>query len=172
MAEAQRQPDVIDTAPAFVQADADALNARFAGVDTGAMLTELLAGELKGRIAIVSSFGAESAALLHLVAAVDKTVPLIFINTQKTGEKVSIPLHEKLRQILIDNEFDVSRIRISNQKFNYHVKELGEKAGINQLVEIVKTSIVSFNLTKVAYCIAMITILTLSNRHQPERSDA
>ena len=83
MAEAQRQPDVIDTAPAFVQADADALNARFAGVDTGAMLTELLAGELKGRIAIVSSFGAESAALLHLVAAVDKTVPLIFINTQK-----------------------------------------------------------------------------------------
>ncbi|MCZ8324823.1 MAG: phosphoadenylyl-sulfate reductase [Sphingomonadaceae bacterium] len=83
MAEAQRQPDVIDTAPAFVQAQADALNARFAGVDTGAMLTELLAGELKGRIAIVSSFGAESAALLHLVAAVDKTVPLIFINTQK-----------------------------------------------------------------------------------------
>lgn len=62
----------------------------------------------------------------------------LFINTQKTGEKVSIPLHEKLRQILIDNEFDVSRIRISNQKFNYHVKELGEKAGINQLVEIVR----------------------------------
>jgi phosphoadenosine phosphosulfate reductase len=83
MAEAQRQPDAIDTAPAFVQADADALNARFAGVSTAAMLTELLAGALKGRIAIVSSFGAESAALLHLVAAVDKTVPLIFINTQK-----------------------------------------------------------------------------------------
>ena len=83
MAEAIRQRDVIDTAPAFVQAEADALNARFAGVDTGAMLAELLAGELKGRIAVVSSFGAESAALLHLVAQVDKSVPLIFVNTQK-----------------------------------------------------------------------------------------
>ena len=62
----------------------------------------------------------------------------LFINTQKTGEKVSIPLHPKLRQILIDHKFDVFRIRISNQKFNYLVKELGQEAGINQLVEIVK----------------------------------
>ena len=83
MLKAERQRDVIDTAPAFVQAEADALNARFAGVDTGAMLAELVAGELKGRIAVVSSFGAESAALLHLVAQVDKSVPLIFVNTQK-----------------------------------------------------------------------------------------
>ena len=83
MAEAQRQRDVIDTSPAFVQAEADAFNARFAGVDTGAMLAELLEGELKGRLAVVSSFGAESAVLLHLVAAADKDVPLIFVNTQK-----------------------------------------------------------------------------------------
>ena len=83
MAEAQRQRDVIDTAPAFVEADADALEARFAGVDTGEMLAELLADELKGRLAVVSSFGAESAVLLHLVAAADKDVPLIFVNTQK-----------------------------------------------------------------------------------------
>ncbi len=83
MLSAERKIDVIDTAPAFVQADADALNQRFAGVDTQAMLAELLAGELKGRIAVVSSFGAESAALLHMIAAVDKGVPLIFVNTQK-----------------------------------------------------------------------------------------
>ena len=83
MLKAERQRDVIDTAPAFVQAEADALNLRFADVDTGAMLAELLAGELKGRIAVVSSFGAESAALLHLVAAADKEIPLIFVNTQK-----------------------------------------------------------------------------------------
>jgi len=83
MAETRRQRDVIDTAPAFVQADADALEARFAGVDTPDMLAVLLTTELKGRIAVVSSFGAESAALLHLVAAVDKQIPLIFVNTQK-----------------------------------------------------------------------------------------
>ena len=83
MAEAERLRDVIDTAPAFVQAQADALNARFAGADTGQMLADLLRGDLKGRIAVVSSFGAESAALLHLVAAADKDIPLIFVNTQK-----------------------------------------------------------------------------------------
>ena len=68
MGEAVRKLDMIDVAPAFGQADADRLNARFAGVDTAAMLDELLTGELKGRIALVSSFGAESAVLLHLVA--------------------------------------------------------------------------------------------------------
>lgn len=83
MASAARRLDLIDTAPAFVQADADRLNARFEGVPADAMLRELLEGELKGRIAIVSSFGAESAVLLHMVAAVDKAIPLIFLNTQK-----------------------------------------------------------------------------------------
>lgn len=83
MAEATRRVDTIETAPAFVQADADRLNARFEAVDSSVMLGELLTGELQGRVALVSSFGAESAVLLHLVAEVDKTVPLIFVNTQK-----------------------------------------------------------------------------------------
>lgn len=83
MAEALRRLDLIDAAPAFVDADAEALNARFAGVGTAEMLGELLATELKGRLAVVSSFGAESAVLLHLVAGIDKDVPLIFLNTQK-----------------------------------------------------------------------------------------
>ncbi len=83
MASAARAIDVIDTAPAFIQADADRLNARYAGVPTAQMLAELLTGELHGRVAAVSSFGAESAVLLDLVAAVDKDVPVIFVNTQK-----------------------------------------------------------------------------------------
>lgn len=82
MIEPARQIDLIDTAPAFTAPQVAALNARFAGHDTAAMLAELT-GELKGRIALVSSFGAESAVLLDLVAAVDRSVPLIFINTQK-----------------------------------------------------------------------------------------
>ena len=78
-----RQADVIDTAPAFTADQVAALNLRFAGHTTAAMLAELLSGELQGRVAVVSSFGAESAVLLDLVAAVDRSVPLIFINTQK-----------------------------------------------------------------------------------------
>lgn len=83
MASSARKLDLIDTTPAFTQADADRLNARFDGVGTADMLEELLTTELKGRVAIVSSFGAESAVLLHLVANIDREIPLIFVNTQK-----------------------------------------------------------------------------------------
>jgi phosphoadenosine phosphosulfate reductase len=82
MGEPLRRLDLIDSAPAFDQADADRLNLRFEGVDTQAMLGAIIP-ELKSRLAIVSSFGAESAVLLHMVATVDKDVPLIFVNTQK-----------------------------------------------------------------------------------------
>jgi phosphoadenosine phosphosulfate reductase len=39
--------------------------------------------EFPGRIALVSSFGAESAALLHLAAQIDKSIPVIFLETGK-----------------------------------------------------------------------------------------
>lgn len=83
MAEPARRLDVIDTAPAFTAADAAAMEPRFAGVETGDMLGELLTGELKGRVAAVSSFGAESAVLLHLISQIDRDIPVIFLNTQK-----------------------------------------------------------------------------------------
>ncbi|WP_242137586.1 phosphoadenylyl-sulfate reductase [Sphingomonas sp. TREG-RG-20F-R18-01] len=82
MASSARRLDLIDVAP-FSPDDAAAMEARYAGVGTGDLLGELLTGELKGRIAAVSSFGAESAVLLHLIAQVDRDVPVIFLNTQK-----------------------------------------------------------------------------------------
>ena len=82
MAEAARVRDVIDTAPAFTIAEVAALNRRFAGVETVEMIAVMLA-ELTGRVAAVSSFGAESAVLLHLIAGIDRNVPVIFVNTQK-----------------------------------------------------------------------------------------
>jgi phosphoadenosine phosphosulfate reductase len=81
--EPARRIGSIETAPPFIAADAARLTAEYAGVGTAAMLADLLAGALKGRVAAVSSFGSESAVLLDLVAAVDKDVPVIFINTQK-----------------------------------------------------------------------------------------
>ena len=83
MAEALRQIDRIDTAPRFTAADAEALNARFAGVGTQAMLAQVLRDGLAGRIAAVSSFGAESAVLLHLIASIDPGVPVLFLDTGK-----------------------------------------------------------------------------------------
>lgn len=83
MAEAARQLDTIDVAPAFTAADAAAMQIRFAGMPAAEMLRELLTGELAGRTASVSSYGAESAVLLHMVAQIDKDVPVIFTNTQK-----------------------------------------------------------------------------------------
>ena len=84
---ASRAVDMIDTGPSFTQADADALNARFAGVDAGTMLRELFAEGSLGRVAVVSSFGTESAVLLHLVAQADPTIPVIFVDTQKMFEE-------------------------------------------------------------------------------------
>ena len=83
MAEPARAADIIDTAPAFTAADVSMLAARLAGVDTLALLDDLLNGPLAADIAVVSSFGAESAVLLDLVAQVRRDVPVIFINTQK-----------------------------------------------------------------------------------------
>lgn len=81
MAEAVHIADRIDVRPAFAAADAAALEARFAGVPAAAMLAALLPRELAGRIAAVSSFGAESAVLLHMVAQIDPQVPVIFTDT-------------------------------------------------------------------------------------------
>jgi phosphoadenosine phosphosulfate reductase len=83
MAEAARRIDVLDTAPRFTADDAAALNARFAGVATQEMLGAVLREGLAGRIAAVSSFGAESAVLLHLIASIDPSVPVLFLETGK-----------------------------------------------------------------------------------------
>lgn len=78
-----RHHDTIDTAPRFHQPDADRLNARFAGEPALAVLAEVIGNHLTGRIAVVSSFGAESAVLLHLSAAVDPAIPVLFLDTGK-----------------------------------------------------------------------------------------
>ncbi|MDI1295268.1 MAG: phosphoadenylyl-sulfate reductase [bacterium] len=83
MAEAARKIDIIDARPAFTQGQADALNARFEGVETLDMLRTVFAEGLAGHVAVVSSFGTESAVLLHLVAQADPSVPVIFVDTQK-----------------------------------------------------------------------------------------
>jgi integrase len=62
----------------------------------------------------------------------------LYINTQKTGEKVSIPLHPMLKEVLERYDYDLTPLRISNQKFNDYVKELCKLAEITDQIEIVK----------------------------------
>ena len=63
-------------------ARAAALSRMFAGLSAEEMLAEALKGDLRGRIAMVSSFGAESVALLHMVARADPATPVIFLDTE------------------------------------------------------------------------------------------
>ncbi len=48
-----------------------------------ALLRDVLRNRFAGRIALVSSFGAESAVLLHMTAAIDRATPVIFLDTGK-----------------------------------------------------------------------------------------
>ncbi|MBP0482992.1 phosphoadenylyl-sulfate reductase [Sagittula salina] len=58
------------------------LNARYRHHSATAVLTGALNDPEAGRIALVSSFGAESVALLHLVAMVNRRTPVLFIDTR------------------------------------------------------------------------------------------
>ena len=78
-----RLRDRIDTGPRFTEHDAVRLNRMFRGSSTQEMLESVIRDNLAGEIALVSSFGAESAVLLHLVAQVDPGVPVLFLETGK-----------------------------------------------------------------------------------------
>ncbi|MEZ5696577.1 MAG: phosphoadenylyl-sulfate reductase [Sphingomonadaceae bacterium] len=79
----ERVRDLIDTDPRFTEADAIRLNRMFRGSDTQELLRAVIEDELLGEIAVVSSMGAESAVLLHLIATIDPALPVLFIETGK-----------------------------------------------------------------------------------------
>jgi phosphoadenosine phosphosulfate reductase len=54
----------------------------YAGLEGQQLLAPILR-DFAGKAAVVSSFGAESAVLLHMVSQVDKTTPVIFLDTGK-----------------------------------------------------------------------------------------
>jgi len=59
-------------------------------LDSPDLLDAMINGEFRNRIALVSSFGAESIVLLDMVARVNPATPVIFLDTRKLfGETVS-----------------------------------------------------------------------------------
>jgi phosphoadenosine phosphosulfate reductase len=78
-----RAIDRIDTGAIFADEDAVRLNARFRDADAQAVLAGVLLERLAGEVALVSSFGAESAVLLHMVAQIAPATPVLFLETGK-----------------------------------------------------------------------------------------
>ncbi len=75
------------------------LAADHAGLDGSALLEPVIRRAFPGRIAVVASFGTESALLLALVADVDPRVPVIFLDTGKHFEE-TLEYRDQLRDEL------------------------------------------------------------------------
>ncbi|MGQ0446122.1 MAG: phosphoadenylyl-sulfate reductase [Beijerinckiaceae bacterium] len=58
------------------------LDAKFADLDTRELMRLVIEDLFPGRIALVSSFGADSAVLLHMAAQIEKATPVLFIDTR------------------------------------------------------------------------------------------
>jgi phosphoadenosine phosphosulfate reductase len=59
------------------------LRFRYKDADAEGVVRAMITREFPGKIALVSSFGTESASLLHMVAQVDRATPIIFLDTGK-----------------------------------------------------------------------------------------
>ncbi len=62
---------------------ADSLSRQYANAPAQEILQAAIEKEFTGKIALVSSFGAESVVLLHLVAQINPDIPVIFLDTEK-----------------------------------------------------------------------------------------
>lgn len=64
----------------------------------------------------------------------DTPITYISIHQQKTGRQVEIPCNAKVRAIL--EKYPKGLPHLSDQKINMHIKDIGELAGIDDVVEI------------------------------------
>lgn len=70
-------------APAAPDPDCAALAAIAERAGAEALLAEAIARRFRGRIAVASSFGVEAAPLLHMIAAIEPALPVLFVDTGK-----------------------------------------------------------------------------------------
>ena len=82
IAGAPRAVDRIQAVDAASMSKLNRLQAEAAGLDAKGILA-LALREFPGKVAMVSSFGSESAVLLHMLSEVDPNMPVLFLNTGK-----------------------------------------------------------------------------------------
>jgi phosphoadenosine phosphosulfate reductase len=78
---------------------AAALNDRYSGRDAQDVIALSIEELFPGRIASVSSFGSESVVLLHLLAEIDKNVPVLFVDTGRLFPE-TIEYRSKITKLL------------------------------------------------------------------------
>lgn len=93
------EPLSLEERAAAFDADAQALPA-------AAIVARAIA-EFRGRIALVSSFGAEAAALLHMVASIDRTTPVIYLDTGKHFAQTISYREDLARQLRLADVRDI-----------------------------------------------------------------
>jgi phosphoadenosine phosphosulfate reductase len=69
--------------PESLAEKAERLSRRYQDADASRLLRGIIEQEFPGRVAVLSSFGAESALLLAVVAEIDPAIPVIFLDTGK-----------------------------------------------------------------------------------------
>ena len=103
----ERKIDQINTKPRFTDHDAFRLNQMFRGSSTMEMLQVVVQEGLAGELVMVSSFGAESAVLLHHIASVDKSIPILFLETDKHFPETLSYRDELVRLLGLTNQVNV-----------------------------------------------------------------
>ena len=72
----------LESSLASVDERAADLNRRYAHHAAADVLEHALSDPMVGHAALVSSFGAESVVLLHMVSVIDRTTPVLFLDTE------------------------------------------------------------------------------------------
>lgn len=85
--------------PGLTRERAERLCAAYRHIDSFDLLRAMVEREFPGRIAVVSSFGAEAAVVLDLVAQVDPSTPVIFLQTGKLFAE-TLPYRARLAKFL------------------------------------------------------------------------
>jgi len=77
-------PEAANAEAVLVAAD---LEARFAAASPQEILSYAICEGFVGRVAAVSSFGSDSAVLLHMIAQIEPSLPVLFLDTGKHFEE-------------------------------------------------------------------------------------
>ncbi len=86
-----------------LQAKVDVLNERYRHHSATSVMEAALKDPQAGKLALVSSFGAESVVLLHMAAVVDRNIPVIFVDTEMLFTETLVYQQEVAERLHLDN---------------------------------------------------------------------
>ena len=107
--------------PEGIEIRAKSLNAAYQNYETQELLAAMINVEFAGKIALASSFGAESAVLLHMAANISPDLPVLFLNTGQLFEQTKQYCHDLTKLLALKNvqfvepdQDDLRRLDLNN----------------------------------------------------------